>query len=133
MLDLIQNLISISGQYDRDSVEKLKNFLINIRREIIDGKLWIALQANVLSDTSYHYYFDDFEESFKRSKNDLQNNFTVPALTKNMRNSEYINKTCQGVQQNIDNYKIKEVIEKLPPLQSPTTSSSQDKPILNSQ
>lgn len=127
-LVLIKNLTLILGVYFPDSVEKLKNFLLDIRKEIIDGKLWIALQANTLSDAGNTK--GGFEESFKRSKNDLENYFTVPALTKNMRNSENINKTCQGVP--VDgaiNILVNRMIEKLPPLHSPTTSSSQDKPI----
>ena len=50
-------------RYGAISVEKLKNFLIDCQKKIIEGKLWVALQANVLSDVSYTD--DGFEGKFE--------------------------------------------------------------------
>ena len=61
-------------------------------------------------------------------KMNLEKIFTFPDLSKNMRNSENINSAGQGVQpQKSYSYQVSNAIEKLPP---PTTSSSQEKPIL---
>ena len=61
-------------------------------------------------------------------KTNLENHFTFPDLSKNMRNNENINRAGQGVQQVVgySDYQVSNAIEKLPP---PTTSSSQDKPL----
>ena len=113
-------------QFGASSVKKLENFLYNCRKEIVDGKLWIALQANALSDQCDTKI--GFDESFEKMKTNLENIFTFPDLSKNMRNSENINSAGQGVQQTSSNYyKVSNAIEKLPP---PTTSSSQEKPLL---
>jgi len=89
------------------------------------GKLWVALQANVLSDVSYT--IDGLEEKFKEMISNLTTLFTIPNLTRNMRNSQNINKVSQGVEETYATYKIANMIEKLPP---PTTSSSNEESIL---
>ena len=93
---------------------------------MVDGKLWIALQANVLSD------LNDTSVSFKKQFNammsNLENFFVMPKLKMNMRNSEKINKASHGVtDRNLMYYKISDIIEKLPPLR---TTSLQEEPIL---
>ena len=42
--------VSISDCFDYLSIETLEHFLLDCQKEVVDGKLWIALQANVLSD-----------------------------------------------------------------------------------
>ena len=85
----------------------------------------MALQANVLSDTSYTK--DSFEGKFEEMMSNLTTLFTIPKLTRNMRNSAVINKASQGVKDNGLGYTVNNTIEKLPP---PTTSTSNEKPIL---
>jgi len=112
--------------FDASSAAKLENFLYNCRKGIVDGKLWIALQANALSDACNTG--DGFEKSFEKIKTNLEKIFTFPDLSKNMRNSGNINSAGQGVQQsNAFDYQVSNAIEKLPP---PTISSSQEKPLL---
>ena len=84
-----------SGEFVVASVEKLENFLCSCKKEIVDGKLWIALQANALSDQCETE--DSFDESFENMKTNLEKIFTFPNLSKNMRNSENINSAGQGV------------------------------------
>ena len=133
-----------SDTYDASSVEKMENFLLACQKEISDGKLWLAMQANVLSDQSDTK--DDFERRYKEMMTNLENLFTVPALNMNMRNGEKVNKACQEVKYIGTNsaYNVSETIVKLPPpttscsqshqisqvLQAPSTSSSHEDPIL---
>jgi len=53
--------------------------------------------------------------------------FTIPSLTRNMRNSKNINKASQGLNETSYLFKVRNTIEKLPP---PITSSSNQEPIL---
>ena len=92
---------------------------------ILEGKLWVALQANVLSDLCSTKA--GFEGEFKEMMSNLKILFTIPNLTRNMRNSENINKASQGLKDNDPNYKVRNTIKKLPP---PATSSSNEEPIL---
>ena len=92
---------------------------------VIERKLWVALQANLLSDLSYTDA--GFEGKFKEMMSNLKTFFTIPNLTVNMRNNEKINQASQGVEQFASFYEIKNTIEKLPP---PTTSRSNEEPIL---
>ena len=108
-----------------------------------DGKLWLAMQANVLSDQSYTE--GDFDKRYKEMMAKLENLFTVPTLNMNMRNGEKVNKASQSVenQSGGTNFNVGETIDKLPPpttlssqsvqpsqaLQAPPTSSSQGEPI----
>ena len=132
----------ISDEYDASSVERLEKFLLACQKEMSDGKLWLAMQANVLSDQSYT--LSDFEERYKEMMIKLENLFTIPTLNMNMRNGEKVNKACQEVEsQGNSSWKVSETIDKLPPpttsssqsllpsqaLQAPTTSSSQEEPI----
>ena len=96
--------------FDASSVEKLENFLCNCRKEIVDGKLWIALQANALSDQCKTD--NRFNSRYVAMKRYLMNIFTFPDLSKNMRNSENINSAGQGVQQEGYGYKISDMIDK---------------------
>ena len=123
-------------------IENLGNFLLACQNEVSDGKLWLALQANVLSDQRRTY--DDFEEDYKRMMTMLESFFTIPTLSMNMRNGEKVNKASQLVENQNSTWKVNEAIDKLPPpttsssqslqpsqaLQSPTTKSSQEDPIL---
>ena len=118
--------MKISDDYDHASVEKLENFLLSCQKEIADGKLWVALQANALSDQSDAS--DGFTERFKVMMSKLEDIFHLPTLSKNMRNNENINRASQGVQDsNLMYCRIADTIEKLPPQK---TSSFQEKPIL---
>ena len=85
----------------------------------------MALQANLLSDLSWTE--DGFEGKFEEMMSDLKPLFAIPNLSRNMRNCEKINRASQGVKENADRYKVRNTIEKLPP---PTTTSSNDEPIL---
>ena len=87
----------------------------------------MALQANQLSDQSSISASsgreDDFEETFRRMLCKLEKSFAIPKLSKNMRNSERINKASRELEAN----DLQETIEKLP---SPVTSIFQEDPIL---
>ena len=102
------------------------------------------MQANVLSDQSHTR--SDFEERYKEMMTNLENHFTVPTLNMNMRNGEKVNKACQSIEDQgpASEFNVSKTIDKLPPpttsssqslqpsqsLQAPTTSSSQEEPIL---
>ena len=60
-----------------------------------DGKLWLAMQANVLSDQSWTD--NNFEGRYKEMMTKLEKLFTVPSLNMNMRNGGKVNKACQEV------------------------------------
>ena len=120
------SFVKISDDYDQASIEKLENFLLSCQKEIADGKLWVALQANALSDQSDAS--DGFTERFKVMMSNLDDIFHIPKLSKNMRNVENINLASQGVQErNLMYYRIADTIEKLPPQK---TLSFQEKPTL---
>ena len=70
---------------------------------------------------------EDFEESFTMMMSDLKNNFTIPKLTKNMRNCEHINNASHDVEEYDSDYELSLMIEKLPP---PTSYGSGEAPIL---
>ena len=119
------NFTFILDRYDDSSVEKLENFLIACQKEISKGKLWIALQANALSDQSNTE--NGFEDRYKRMMSKLEDIFIVPNLNTNMRNSGKINRACQGVvNQGGNAFKVNNMIERLP---SPVTNSPQEEPI----
>ena len=85
----------------------------------------MALQANLLSDQSWTG--DGFEDKFAEMMSNLKTLFAIPNLTRNMRNGEEINRATQGVNTFGNSYEVRSTIEKLPP---PTTSSSNEEPIL---
>merc|ERR1712018_929630 len=95
----------ISDEYNATSIEKLENFLLACQQEMSDGKLWLAMQANVLSDQSKTE--SDFEGRYKEMMTKLENLFTVPTLNMNMRNGENINKACQEVENQFPDYDVK--------------------------
>ena len=115
----------ISDCFDRSSIIELENFLLSCQKEISDGKLWIALQANAFADQN-HISFE-FDERFQQMIFNIENIFTIPNLTKNMRNSENINKASKGVIQTKNFFTVSNTIKKLPSL---TTSSPQREPIV---
>ena len=93
---------------------------------IKSGKLWVALQANQLSDqssTASSGTENNFVETFRCMLSKLEKTFAIPKLNKNMRNSEKINKASRELEAN----DLQETIEKLT---SPVTSIFQEDPIL---
>ena len=92
---------------------------------VVDGKLWIALQTNVLSDQIVTNY--DFKDKFQEVMSNMTALFSIPNLTRNMRNGEKINKASKGVGDAAGFYNVNNTNEILPP---PTTSSSNEEPIL---
>lgn len=86
----------------------------------------MALQANQLSDqssTASSGTEDNFEKTFIRMCFKLGKTFSIPTLSKNMRNSEKINKASRELKAN----DLQETIKKLT---SPVTSIFQEDPTL---
>ena len=84
------------------------------------------MQANQLSDQSSISYSgneDNFGETFRTMRSKLEKTFAMPPLSKNMRNSEKINKASRELEAK----DLQETIEMLP---SPVTSTFQEDPIL---
>ena len=104
----------ISDLYGSTSVDVLENFLLDCQKEISRGKLWIALQANVMSDQSM--VGEDFEERFKEMISRLESVFYIPTLSKNMRNSGKITEASKNVKADEGNiaYQVSATIDKLP-------------------
>ena len=86
----------------------------------------MALQANVLS-SDQSPVGKSFENIFNKMVSNLKTLFTIPDLSRNMRNSQNINKVSQSVKEVSFISKVNNTIKKLPP---PTTSSSNEEPIL---
>ena len=92
---------------------------------IVEGKLWVALRANVFSDQTK--VKDDFQSNFQRMMSNLATLFTIPSLNRNMRNSPNINKASQGLKETSSLFTVRSTIEKLQP---PITTSSNPEPKL---
>merc|ERR1712126_707610 len=111
-LDEVPFIYYFNGYYN-SAVHKLEAFLLDCQKVIRNGKLWVALQANQLSDqssTSYSGNEDNFGETFRTMRSKLEKTFAMPALSKNMRNSEKINKASRELEAK----DLQETIEMLP-------------------
>ena len=80
----------------------LERFLADCKEIIVGGNNWIAFQANMWSDQGQTN--NDFEEKYKLIMINMSKYLAIPTLTRNMRNSDNINKVFQGLKE-IDSVK----------------------------
>ena len=80
----------------------LERFLADCNEIIVGGNNWIAFQANMWSDQGQTN--NDFEEKYKLIMINMSKYLAIPTLTRNMRNSDNINKVFQGLKE-IDSVK----------------------------
>ena len=94
--------LNFLDQRDHSNATYVEILETNTFQEIfVEGNTWIALQANMLYDQGQTN--NDFEEKHKSIMLNMAKYFVIPKLTRNMRNSDNINKVFQGVKE-MDSY-----------------------------
>ncbi len=85
------NIFQTAFSVNEDSLTRMFDVLKAVKKEmLVSSHIWVSLQTNVIKDFCYDYP-DNWEDLVDKLKSKLKNdNWYLPVLTKNLRNSSQV-------------------------------------------